>query len=191
MIPFLFSHFTTKDSTENSKFLSKLIANNYWCMQRLPIDIILVRHGESEGNIAQNLSKLGDDALWTKELQERHNSNYRLTDKGREQARVTGNWIKQNISENFDRYYCSEYIRAQETSALMNFKESVWYVEGLLLEEKLFSLISIKKRFSEFYLREQDRGILAGKSKIQREREFSDLVERLSKDAFYLAVCNF
>jgi len=100
-------------------------------------------------------------------MKERHNSNYRLTDKGREQAKATGKWIKENISESFDRYYCSEYVRAQETSALMDFQKAIWY--------------------SEFYLREQDRGILAGRSKQQRQSEYSELVQKLAKDAFFLA----
>lgn len=46
-------------------------------MENLPIDIVLVRHGESEGNIAQDLSKIGDDSLWTSEFSQRHTSNYR------------------------------------------------------------------------------------------------------------------
>lgn len=43
-----------------------------------PIDLVLVRHGESEGNIAQDQSKLGDDSLWEKEnFKNRHTSQYR------------------------------------------------------------------------------------------------------------------
>jgi hypothetical protein len=37
-------------------------------MENLPIDIVLVRHGESEGNLAHDRSALGDDSLWTPEL---------------------------------------------------------------------------------------------------------------------------
>jgi len=43
-----------------------------------PIDLVLVRHGESEGNIAQEMSKLNDDTLWDKQgFKERHTSKYR------------------------------------------------------------------------------------------------------------------
>jgi len=136
-------------------------------MENLPIDIVLVRHGESEGNIAQDLSKIGDDSLWTSEFSQRHTSNYRLTDKGREQAVQAGIWIKENFSKTFDGYYCSEYIRAQETAALLDFENAKWHLE--------------------FYLREQDRGVLGGKSIVEREKNFSDLIESLKKDAFYVA----
>ena len=81
-------------------------------MENLPIDIVLVRHGESEGNLAQAQSKKGDDrqeiiiiinfhqkgnvnfdslifefpSLWTPDFSARHTSMYRLTDKGRKQV---------------------------------------------------------------------------------------------------------
>lgn len=37
-------------------------------MEHLPIDLVLVRHGEAEGNLAQGLSDKGNDSLWTAEL---------------------------------------------------------------------------------------------------------------------------
>jgi broad specificity phosphatase PhoE len=136
-------------------------------MENLPIDIILVRHGESEGNLAQELSKDGDDTLWTKEFSQRHTSNYRLTDIGRAQALSAGEWLKKHIGSTFDGYYCSEYVRAQETAALLGFENAKWHVE--------------------FYLREQDRGVLAGKSVAEREKNYSDLVETVKRDTFYVA----
>lgn len=113
------------------------------------------------------MSKKGDDSLWTPEFSARHTSLYRLTDKGRYQAQIAGEWIKKNITQNFDTYFCSEYIRAQETAAVLNFQNAKWH--------------------TDFYLREQDKGILAGKSYLEREREFSDLRVRLKKDSFYIA----
>ena len=59
-------------------------------LRTLPLDLVLVRHGESEGNVAQEWSKLGDDSLWTEEFRQRHSSRYRLTLKGREQVRGGG-----------------------------------------------------------------------------------------------------
>ncbi len=52
-------------------------------MENLPIDIVLVRHGESEGmkttqdlivagNLAQFQSKKGDDSLWTPDFSKRY-----------------------------------------------------------------------------------------------------------------------
>jgi len=132
-----------------------------------PIDLVLVRHGESEGNLAQHFSKNGDDRLWTAEFGKRHTSRYRLTDVGRQQAVAAGRWIKENITHQFDAYFTSEYVRAMETAAHLGFEGSRWNVE--------------------LYLREQDRGVLCGKSKIQRKREHSALLERLERDVFYVA----
>lgn len=145
-------------------------------MENLPIDIVLVRHGESEGNLAQAYSKKGDDSLWTPDFSMRHTSNYRLTDRGRKQAQIAGEYIKKNIYEQFDNYYVSEYTRAQETAAILQFPNAKWHCE--------------------FYLREQDKGILGGKSHQEREQEYADQLWRVKKDTFYVAppggesICN-
>jgi broad specificity phosphatase PhoE len=77
----------------------------------MPVDLVLVRHGQSEGNLAQKLSREGDVSHWSKEFRERHNSLYRLTDTGRLQARIAGEYIKAFISPYFDKYFTSEYVR--------------------------------------------------------------------------------
>jgi len=135
--------------------------------QPYPIDLVLVRHGQSEGNLAQARSKIGDDSLWTEEFKNRHTSRYRLTSAGVEQAKQAGEWIKENISSTFDRYYCSEYTRAMETAAHLGFENAEW--------------------FSEFYLREQDMGVLQNSSKTERNTQYKAEMERRSKDVFYYA----
>jgi len=126
--------------------------------------MVLVRHGESEGNLARRKFKQGDNSYYTEEFKKRHSSRYRLTTVGQEQAEITGKYIRENIFSSFDRYYCSDYIRARETAALLTFDGAEW--------------------FSEFYLREQDMGTsdLVGNPNIdQREQE------RRKLDAFYYA----
>eukprot|EP01120_Amphizonella_sp_Union-15-10_P013535 TRINITY_DN6285_c0_g5_i1.p1 TRINITY_DN6285_c0_g5~~TRINITY_DN6285_c0_g5_i1.p1 ORF type:complete len:297 (-),score=53.33 TRINITY_DN6285_c0_g5_i1:115-1005(-) len=132
---------------------------------KYPVDLILVRHGESEGNLAQEFSNNGDDSLWTEEFRQRHTSKYRLTEKGRLQAQVTGEFIRKYVSPQFDRYYTSEYTRAMETASLLGFTNSEWLVE--------------------FYLRERDVGVLGGKSKQERNQEFRSEIERRKRDWFY------
>jgi NAD+ kinase len=87
-------------------------------MLNLPLDIILVRHGESELNLAHK-----DPTLWTPEFKNRHTSNYKLTDLGRKQAQITGEWIKKNIAPSFDLYFCSNYVRYLFCSASLIMKE--------------------------------------------------------------------
>jgi broad specificity phosphatase PhoE len=98
---------------------------------------------------------------------ERHTSLYRLTDLGREQARGAGQYVRENITDRFDGYYVSEYIRALETAAHMGFTQARWQLE--------------------FYLREKDQGVLGGKSHQQRADEFAEQLDRLKKDTFYVA----
>jgi hypothetical protein len=40
----------------------------------MPIDLVLVRHGESEGNAARRSSMDGDNSVFTEEFCSRHNS---------------------------------------------------------------------------------------------------------------------
>ncbi len=48
----------------------------------MPIDLVLVRHGESEGSVAKRSSVAGDNSLFKKESCSRHNSRLRLRDRG-------------------------------------------------------------------------------------------------------------
>jgi phosphohistidine phosphatase SixA len=57
-----------------------------------------------------------------------------LTDKGIKQAKVTGEWIRENIGDQFDRYYTSEYVRAMETGAHLGLPNAKWYTEIVLRE---------------------------------------------------------
>ncbi len=104
----------------------------------LPLDLVLVRHGESEGNVASRRTLAGDNSCFTPEFLARHSSQWRLTDRGVRQAEAAGAWIRENLWTDFDRYYVSEYLRAKETAAHLGLPEAVW--------------------FSDFYLRERDRG---------------------------------
>jgi len=133
--------------------------------EKFPVDLVLVRHGESEGNFSQERAKGGDHSLWTTEFRNRHTSRYRLTERGRLQAIAAGEFIRKNIYHQFERYYASEYTRAMETAGLLGFKRAHWFVE--------------------FYLREQDNGVFQGKTKQERKKEYTSELERRKRDRFY------
>ena len=82
----------------------------------LPMDLVLVRHGQSEGNIAKRRSEAGDNSAFTPEFRKRHSSSLRLTGRGRSQAQMAGIWLRNEFPD-FDRYLVSEYLRAMETAA--------------------------------------------------------------------------
>lgn len=102
----------------------------------LPLDLVLVRHGQSEGNAAKRLSEAGDHSAYSEAFRRRHSGSYRLTDVGREQARQTGDWLRSILctEHGFDRCYVSEYIRAKETAALLGLPGATWFTDPYLTE---------------------------------------------------------
>eukprot|EP00027_Filamoeba_sp_ATCC50430_P007973 CAMPEP_0168547362 /NCGR_PEP_ID=MMETSP0413-20121227/3993_1 /TAXON_ID=136452 /ORGANISM="Filamoeba nolandi, Strain NC-AS-23-1" /LENGTH=391 /DNA_ID=CAMNT_0008577605 /DNA_START=63 /DNA_END=1238 /DNA_ORIENTATION=+ len=130
-----------------------------------PFELILVRHGQSEGNEAVARSKRGDLSAYTPEFRKKHSSSYRLTDKGIEQAKVAGKWIRENIGDRFDRYYTSEYVRAMESASLLGLPDAKWY--------------------TEIVLRERDKGLLDNVSWIERKEKYNDEMERRKRDSFF------
>ena len=82
-------------------------------------ELVLVRHGESEGNVAYQRSLDGDHSLYSGEFLKRHSSLWRLTDRGREQAGAAGQWLRTQVDCRFDAFFTSEYLRAMETASLL------------------------------------------------------------------------
>lgn len=79
--------------------------------QLLPKRVILVRHGESEGNVDPNVYK------------EKPDNKIELTDKGSEQAREAGKRIKQIIGDELVQLIVSPFIRTVQTAR--NILESI------------------------------------------------------------------
>lgn len=131
----------------------------------MPMDLVLVRHGESEGNVAHARSREGDDRCFTPEFRARHSANWRLTDRGTEQARAAGAWIRQNVSRSFDRYHTSEYLRARETAAHLELPDARWY--------------------TDFYLREREWGEIEVLTHDERMTHHALAMERRRVDPFF------
>lgn len=129
-----------------------------------PRNIIIVRHGMSEHNLARIRSTKGDDSDWDTNYANKHTYKYRLTDIGIEQSQRCGEFIRENICENFDCYFTSEYIRTVETSYYLNFKDADWQID--------------------FTIRERDKGLFSGITEKQKKLYKSEL-KRKNKDEFY------
>ena len=67
-------------------------------------------------------------------LLQRHSALWRLTEKGEEQARITGEWMRANLDVRFDVHYTSEYLRAIETSGLLGLPGARWRPDVILRE---------------------------------------------------------
>lgn len=131
----------------------------------MPIDLVLIRHAESEGNVASKWSRRGDHSAYTTKFRQRHSSQWRLTDRGVEQAQQAGIWVRENLGTNFDRYYVSEYIRAKETAVHLGFPNAEW--------------------FSDLYLRERDWGDLDVMPEDERHVKYGVALAKRKQDAFY------
>jgi len=84
----------------------------------MPTDIFAVRHGESEGNIghSKNRKNLGHEV--PEALYDIPGCDWRLTEKGVEQAKAAGIWFAQAKDiPHLDAGLVSPYIRAVETAA--------------------------------------------------------------------------
>lgn len=99
----------------------------------LPIDTVFVRHGQSEGNLAQRHAEAGKPDMQKLVTEGRHTRSYRLTRQGRRQAKLAGAWLREEFGF-FDRYLVSDYARAMETAALLQIPSATWYVNTNLTE---------------------------------------------------------
>ena len=134
----------------------------------LPIDIILVRHGQSEGNAAKRLSEKGDHTAYTNINTGRHSRSYRLSKKGREQALKAGEWLQKEFykdGKSFDRFIVSEYTRAMETASLLGLPDAEWY--------------------RNFYLTERDWGDIESSPENERAEKFKDALEMRIIEPFF------
>lgn len=91
----------------------------------MPIRFLMLRHGESEGNLANRLNEEGRSAEIPEELKQVHSWKWRLTERGRFQAQKAGEWICANIPE-ITRGFVSPYVRAKETASLLNLPNVIW-----------------------------------------------------------------
>lgn len=133
----------------------------------LPIDLVLVRHGQSEGNAAKRLSEKGDETGFAL-LKDRHTRSYRLSERGREQAKVAGAWLVNEFCKDgpgFGRYFTSEYSRAMETAGLLGLPDAKW--------------------FRNFYLTERDWGQLEELTEADRQSKFGDALRMRKIEPFF------
>lgn len=123
----------------------------------MPRNLVLVRHGQSEGNLARQLSERGDDSLFTEQFKQRHSSKFRLTALGRDQAVRAGRYLREDVGLHFDKFLVSYYDRAMETAALLGLPEARWSIELHLRERGMGDFDNMpessKQKFFENFFR--------------------------------------
>lgn len=116
----------------------------------MPKNLYLLRHGESEGNIAFRAMRKGDKQYMENEhFAAQHSSRWRLTDDGREQARMAGAWLRANVKD-LTRFFSSEYARAIETAGVADLIHStdppeMWRISPYLRERNWGHLDRLKE----------------------------------------------
>lgn len=165
---------------------------------RMPLEIVLVRHGESEGNVASRRSKKGDHSAYTEEFRQRHNSLWRLTDDGIIQAKAAGKWLREHNLNRFDVYYVSAFLRAMETAAYLGLPDAEWK-QNIYLREigwGALDLMSHQER-QELHAEEMKRkqrdgvyfGPLGGESEIDTAFRVDRVNDTLARECSDMSVC--
>jgi broad specificity phosphatase PhoE len=142
----------------------KLIVSSRW-----PSHMVLVRHGQSVGNIAA--SEAGRRGAARLDLDFR-DADTPLSDTGREQARAVGAFLRAgDVGEAPDLIVCSPYRRAAETAAAA--VEAWGSAHELVLDERL---------------RERDLGVFDGLTSAGIREEYASEAQRRSHvGKFYYA----
>lgn len=131
----------------------------------MPIDLVFVRHGQSESNLAKKLSQAGNHQEINK-LRGRHTRSYRLTELGKQQAAQAGMYLNKNFGF-FDRYYTSEYARAMETAGLLRLN------------------MSDKRWLRDFFISERDWGDLSALPEDERQARFGEALRMKDIEPFF------
>jgi broad specificity phosphatase PhoE len=101
----------------------------------LPNHLIFVRHGLSEGDIVSHNGGDGDPQYYTDEFRERPGIDWRLAERGVEQAKAAGSWISRFVLgshpdlKTFQYWMVSSAARAMETAAHLDLPQAAWRVD--------------------------------------------------------------
>lgn len=99
----------------------------------MPLTITLLRHGESEVNVANILDRKGDYSLAEMIVKSGIlDENIRLTEKGASQAKLVGQYIKK-MGFSFDGFVVSSFKRAEETAYYLDISDK-WLKSSNIIE---------------------------------------------------------
>ncbi len=105
-------------------------------------DLVLVRHGQSTGNVAHyEANQKGNTDYFTKEFRDRPGHTWELTNLGWEQSAMTGVWIAKNVLPKlvggaFDEAFTSHYTRVIQTAAGLDLEGIRWQEPEPKLRER-------------------------------------------------------
>lgn len=110
----------------------------------MPLDLYVIRHGESEANVIISAGEQGDNSLYTQDNVTVPDRSWRLTAIGRKQADCIGRWLVSQ-QQLFDRYLVSPYVRTRETAATMALPKAKWEETRVLRERSWGEISTVTK----------------------------------------------
>lgn len=130
----------------------------------MPDDLVLVRHGESVGNVARHAAHSGDMSHYTDEFVTTPGHRWQITETGVSQAQCVGRWLDRQFiasgGPGFDKHYVSPFRRTRQTAGHLglthphpNTAPVVWLLNRALRERDWGDIGSIPDR--EFESREE------------------------------------
>lgn len=121
----------------------------------MPIDLLFVRHGQSESNVLVERRTNGQHM--TDEYATVPDNSWRLTEKGARQAEAAGQYIRNNFLDGFDRYIVSPFVRTRETAARLDLPDAAWEENRMIRERSWGEIdgISIEKFEKSYPLNKQ------------------------------------
>ncbi len=140
-----------------------------------PVRLVLVRHGESEANIFQEMIDRGEAFGYASEYSKVNDYDVPLTERGKEQARSVGAYLRKRF-DLFDYSFVSPFRRTRET------------FDGII---EGYGEPSVRERFMQHMrydtrLREKDFGGISFMSKEEVRKFFPFEADRREREGKYL-----
>lgn len=104
----------------------------------MPLDLVFIRHGQSEANIVHGLDKSdGSENPHIEKVNQRPDWQQRLSATGIQQAKAAKIWIDENLggAHSFDTRYVSPFLRTRETAAYIGGPDRAeWTIDDRVVE---------------------------------------------------------
>jgi len=113
------------------------------------MDTLLVRHAESIGNEANKAARKGDLSLFTPEFRDLPGSRWPITEQGRLDSAVAGEWINAEFPYGFDEYITTPLVRGMQTAGhlgILQNGEERWKIDRRVEERRWGEFGSIPRQ---------------------------------------------
>lgn len=119
----------------------------------MPKNLIFIRHGESEANVIQKAVKKDKTLPYPQAYLNTPDREFRLSSKGVEQTKATGEYLAKIYPKGVDIVYVSDHTRAKETAALVCLHAG-WDKVNIKVDPQLG-----ERHWGSFHLQDSDKRV--------------------------------